>query len=329
MNRNRTQLKTKILELKNKPISNNLEINSKGNFINILKGEGSFYLLLIPSKPLSVNKSQQIINLGFKEKFPKINYSKFINYNDKIELKKIEDDIVYIFNTIFQVPHTRQWRFSISSGMGLLKDMIPMPTVWECRNQTRTRSFNFKILFKYDILISIIIGLIITIIFRYNESNISLSNIELLACASLFVFFIIKFSNFIESFTDKSKTNRLFTRNNLTALHKINFKKVGSRCKGVRNGYKVEIYYNTYLNSVEVAVHHEEIPWERVLKLSEKSQNSWSNKPFITWRSRISRIEFRNRSFIPNIDVIIKEIDSFLFNLKELNIKANKQTTIQ
>ena len=69
MNLNRPKLKSNILELLKRPVYNNLEINSKGNFLNILKDKGKLYLLLIPNKPVSDNVSIQILNLGFKEKF--------------------------------------------------------------------------------------------------------------------------------------------------------------------------------------------------------------------------------------------------------------------
>lgn len=320
---NKPVLKSKIFELLKKPVYNNLRINSKGSFLNVLKDNEKLYLLLIPNKPLSDNEAVQILNLGFKEKFPKTNYSKFVDYNNPEALEKLFDDIVFIFNSLFHIPMDREWRYTISSGMGLLKEMYPISTSYERRSKEKSKRFKPKKLFKYDVLLSLIIGVALSLFLITKGIIFGLTIPILFLCTVVFSFVVVKLFKVIETLLDRYRRSRFFSTNKIGFFRSQNFKQVGSRYRGERNGYTVDIYY-VPLKNIEIAVYHEEIPWERVIKLSESTKQVWSTESHIFWNTIISKKRIDYRVGMPSGEVIIREVDRLVEKLLRFKINPCK-----
>ena len=303
-----------IHRLIKRPINNCLILNSKGNQVYILKdSQRMFYILIVPNSPFDDKRSFQIINMGYKEKFNRRNYSKFIIYDTIESIKTICSEIVEIFNTIFEVELTRLWRIEISSGWGGLKKNEPLLTKSEIRQRNRTRCKLYRG-WKIDFILSPFIG-IMTGVAIYADGEIFKLNLFLsIVICSFFWYIILRMTTILRRHSMTRSRNRWFSEQRLAYFKGYGFERAGERFTGKIKGFKTEIFYNEF-GEIVIAVHHNEILWENVIKLSGLKRKLYKDQE-ITWRSNISRkiIKYHDNG------IIVGEALKFIEKLVELEI---------
>ncbi len=308
-------LESWIKKLIERPIYNCLKIISKGNVLYILKDKDrKLYILFIPNVPLDDKLSLQLKNLGYKEKFAKINFSKFVDYEQSESINIFCSEIDFIFKNIFQVESTRHWRFEIESGMRLLKDLVPLITKSDVRIRNKKKRFKWYNRWKLDLLISLFAGCLagITVIGEKIFPRLNYFIIILLCC--LIFLILLRLLTLSQRYFTKYGKERLFSNKRLEFFYSHGFKRAGHRFTTRIKGFKTDIYYNGF-GEIEIAIHHNEVPWEKVIKLSKLSR-SFYKYPKIIWRQYASKKRIKSRSNIK----ILEETEIFIEKLIEFEI---------
>jgi hypothetical protein len=299
-----------FIELNKRATYNCIRIISKGNTFYILKENNeTYFLLLVPARPLEEPASTEIVNRGFQEKHLKKNYTKTLRINNEVVLEQIKEEIEYIFHHLLKVEKERQWRFEIQSGMKILKDPRPLLTKSELRNRNKR-----KLRIKYnwisiDLLISVPLGILIGLGFISEHKIIIFNNILTIIIPCIILFALFKTISLLQKRGKNYNAKRLFSKGKLDFFLIKGFERKGQRFTGKIKGFKTDIYYNS-LGLTEVAVIHEEIPWEKVITISHNSKKIFQNK-MINLGQYNSKIKFKTR----NSERILKETEEFIDTL--------------
>lgn len=308
-----------ITDLSKRPIYNSLKIISKGNTLYLLKEMGEVYwILIVPSKPLEEQTSIELINLGFQERHSRINYTKTLKINNDNVKEQIKDEIDYILHNLLKVEKERLWRFEIQSGMKILKDPRPLLTKSELRHRNK-RKLNLK--FKWisiDLLISIPIGILVGLGLIKEHKVIIFNNLLTILLPCLFLFGLFKTISLLQKRGKTFNSSRFFSRDKLDFFLIRGFERKGQRFTGKKKGFQTDIYFNS-LGLIEVAIIHEEIPWEKVTKISQHSKKIFNNR-MVTLGQYTSKIRLKTR----NSEKILKETEEFIDNLIEQGFNPKK-----
>lgn len=316
---NKNNLDHWLRDLNKRPIYNSLQIISKGNSLYILKESiETYWLLIVPSEPLGENASTELINRGFQEKHPKINYTKTICLNNEDGIEQVKEEIEYIFHNILKVETDRLWRFEIQSGMKILKDPRPLLTKSELRHRNKRKLRTQYKWIDIDLLISVPIGILLGV-GLINEHKLIIFNKFLTVIFSfLFLFIILKTISLLKKRSKSYILKRFFTHDKLDFFLIRGFERKGQRFAGKINGFKTDIYFNTQ-GLTEVAVIHEEIPWEKLIILSKQSKKIFNNK-IINLGQYTSKLKLNTRKR----EKIIEETEKFIDKLIDQGFNPKK-----
>lgn len=123
MQQNILELDLHLEQLKNSNNFSAVRIITRGVRIHLLKeNSNKIYCLLVPNDVLDSQRNKQLIDIGFNEKFPKINYDiEFLMCNRS----EVIDKIVFVLNNILDIEKERSWRFEINPEMAVIKANEP------------------------------------------------------------------------------------------------------------------------------------------------------------------------------------------------------------
>jgi len=313
---NKTNLNYWITALTKRPIYSSLQILSKGNIINILKEKGeSYWMLLIPSKPLEEQTSIELNNSGFRERHSRINFTKTLHIDNENVKEQIVEEIDYIFHHFLKVEKERPWRFEIQSGMQILKDPRPILTKSQLRHRNKAKLNRKFYWIGPDLILSIPIGLIIGLGLIKEHKIILFNNVLTIFCSWLVLYGIIKTLSLLQKLGKSFNLKRLFSDEQLEFFLILGFERKGQRLTGKNKGFKTDIYFNG-TGLTEVAIIHSEIPWEKVTTISQHSKKIFKNR-LITLRQYNSKIKLQTR----NSEKILKALEEFIDTLIEQGYK--------
>ena len=319
--KHREILLEQIGQLLNKSVFNCLEITSKGNKLYLLKDRNyKIYAFLLPQRPLGDFTIKALSDLGFKEIWPKINFSKFVDYSDIHNLKGFAAEIELIFINILNVEPDRKWRFNIHSGMAVLKDnRTPLLTAKQ-RQEKNKKKHEIKRVLLNDFTYALALSLIFIVFKLINGLDVfpSVTSILILYAVSLAIVRVLRFILRYDFLTIQKKM--FLQRKNEDYFSAKGFIKKGDRYIGQIKGYRTELLFSSYRKNV-IVVYHKPISWERVLKLSngnafDKVTYNW-NGMFYSQKSIGSKA---------SKDKILTEAEKFVDLIINHNIEKSTTT---
>jgi len=259
---NKEILAKKLIELINGPIFTALKIYSRGNIVYLLKDYNSqIFVLLIPNRPLEIQSSESLIQLGYKEIWEKVNYTMDIDYSNPESLLQMEENMETVFTQIFKLDANQLWRFETMTGMEILKNTSePHTTAEENRNSniaSRKKRNRIANDYTYTAGLALIIFLVII---RNNLFNISLLEIPIITIVS---YLLVKY--FRSDFELDFGKWRFFSSRYSDYFYKNGFVKIGNKYQGEIKGYKTELSYNTY-QKCSIYVYHQAVDWNQTFE---------------------------------------------------------------
>ncbi len=261
---NRYILQEKINHLLEKSVYTCLEVYSKGNKIYFLNDKNSrIYILLVPSKPLDKIKSQTLLNFGFKEIWPFVNYEKSVSSIDENELNNLSSDIEKIIKDIFKIDPSRTLRFEYNSGIAALKNnSTPLLTSDERRNRNKQSKGNLKL--NYDLFYACIVSVFIIILMKIYRYEMSFIILLIVYPTSLL---LVRMAKIISKLNILLLRKRWFLGKGCeNYFNQKGFIKAGERYIGIIQGYRTEFLFSKYSKFL-ITVYHEQISWEKVLEM--------------------------------------------------------------
>ncbi|WP_298519208.1 hypothetical protein [uncultured Kordia sp.] len=282
-NSNKDILRTRLNDLFEKPVYTSLKIYTKGNKIYVLKYVNfKVYILIIPQAPLNENQRSALLNFGYKELWEKINYEKYSNYSDASSQNQLIDTIDSIFTEVFKVEPERTWRYTLNTGMAVLKDnKTPLLTVSERLERNKRKRKLLKIVYN-DFTYSLVLSVLIFLVFFYENLLNSLTIKTSLIIVGI-SFMIIKISQFVMKLKIPSFGKKRFMSEEYSNYFKRNgFHKKGDRYHGNIQGFSVELMFSGYHHNM-ITVYHKEIGWDKVLEMPKGKRFSstsynWTGK---------------------------------------------------
>lgn len=209
MNTNQQTLFAYLNKLKQSSVFSDIIIETLGIRLHLLKDNNEkIYCLVVPDKPLNYSSVKKFEELGFQEKFKKINFIRFFSLHNLDEVVEI---IEKVLSDILRVPENRQWRFDLTRGMALLKSNNPeMPNSLR-RKMIKERNNKPLNIFKRKYGINLVISLIISIIIVLNCKEYIKSKQELIGLIILLTLgltLLMKIIDTLDNWIKKRKYNR-------------------------------------------------------------------------------------------------------------------------
>lgn len=309
-----------ISTLNRKSIFSALEIYSMGNKIYFLKDRNNkLFILVVPNKRLNNIQVATISKFGYKEIWPKINFNKTINFpQTKEELMNLAIEIKNIFNKLFIIPESRIFRSEINSGMAVIKDTSRAITPRSEVSIRKKKKFILKKYIKVDDISSLIGAGVFIIILAINGAI----KANTLWLPIVIILVMLLLGRILSVFEIKAFRKKRFLNNSSTIFfQQFGFKKAGNRYRKTIQGYRVELLYNQ-TNQYHIIVYHQEISWNKVLKMPN---TGFLSRYGYDWAGQFFSIKYFDKKISKS--KLIDESEKFVNYIIKLKLEPAATTT--
>ena len=290
-----------------------LIVQPKGTRLYILKDlNDSLFVVLIPSRPLPKEESQQVIDLGFKEVWPNINFKFSLNRPSRNELFLFVEQIEKLFSEILKIEADRSWRIRSDSNFASIKDLRePLLTRQQLRERNLRRARRKRIV--YELSFSLIVFLSIMFLLIAFLVVVGTDPFKLfialmaigVSVPPLFIFL----RWYLNDKTRHAWIGPLLNARNDEFFSRHGFVRNHDRYHGNIKGYRTEMWRTSMGD--EIIVYHSPISWNRVLRLDSAGWfDSYNNRWGEFYGKKIFRYASRKkllREAQNFVDLMIKE----------------------
>ena len=261
-----------------------LIVQPKGNKLYILKDRNdSLFVVLIPSRPLSKEESQQVIDLGFKEVWPNINFKLSLNRPSSNELFLFVEHIENLFSEILKVEADRPWRIRSDSNLASIKDLgEPLLTRQQLRERNHRKARRGRILYELSssLIVLLSVAFLLTAFFVVVGADLFKLFIALMVIGVSVPPLFIFLRWYLNDKTRHAWIGPLLNTRNDEFFSRHGFVRKYDRYQGNIKGYRTEMWRTSIGD--EIIVYHSPIGWNRVLSLLSAG---WFDSHNYHWRN--------------------------------------------
>ncbi len=291
-----------------------LSIQPKGNKLYILKDRNdSLFVVLIPSRPLLKEENQQVIDLGFKEVWPNINFKLSLNRPSRNELFLFVEQIEKLFSEVLKVETDWPWRIRSDSNFAVVKDLgEPLLTRQQLRGRNLRKARRRQIFNKLSsaLIVFLAIAFLLTAFFVVVGTDLFklliASMVIAVSVPPLFIFL----RWYLKDETRHAWIGPLLNARNDEFFSRHGFVRKYDRYQGNIKGYRTEMWRTSMGD--EIIVYHSSISWNRVLRLHsagwfDSNNYRWKNEFYGKKVFRYASKKKLMREAHDFVDLLIKE----------------------
>lgn len=281
---NKEHLLEMLHSLEKRSLYTCLIVQPKGNKLYILKDRNdSLFVVLIPSRPLLKEESQQVIDLGFKEIWPNINFKLSLNRFSRNELFLFVEQIEKLFSEILKVETEWPWRIRSDSNLAVVKDLSePLLTRQQLceRNLRKARRRRTFYAISASLIVFLSIAFLLTAFFVVVGTDLSKLIIAFLVIGISVppIFLFLRW--YLNGETRQAWIEPLLNTRNDEFFSRHGFVRKYDRYQGNIKGYRTEMWRTSIGD--EIIVYHSPIGWNRVLSLPSAG---WFDSHNYHWRN--------------------------------------------